>query len=130
MAKQAVQLLQVVVPRGRKGRRGLRQGRVEGALELGPLQGTQEPRLKVRAMSSVGEKVSAGIRRKPSMEFPDTRALHTLGEEREPGRLQGLQVPAHGSEVLREVGGSGVRQRWSVAPCAAASRWRRRCTGG
>ena len=50
------------------------------------------------------------------MSFQTTRALHTLGEEREPGRLQGLQVPAHGSEVLREVGGQRVRQRLERRP--------------
>jgi hypothetical protein len=98
--EEPVQLPEIAVGGAREGRRGFRQGGVEGRLELRPLQGPEEAPAEgeghqLRRREGEGRDAPEALQ-----EFPDNTALHPLGEEREARGLEGLQVPAHGPEML------------------------------
>ena len=107
----AVELLQVVVRRGGQGGGGLAQGGVEGGLELGALQGTQEPPAEGEGHQFRRGEGKGGDVAEPLHQLPDhPAAVHLLREEREPRGFQRLQIPADRPVVPRELGRQPVGQ--------------------
>ena len=89
---------------------GLVQRRIERRLDLRSLQGLQQV-----AAEHQGHQLRRGQRQRQRLavavhQAPDRLAVPALGDERDMGRLQGLQITPNGAGMARKVLGQGCRQ--------------------
>ena len=95
---------------GRQSGGGLVQRRIERRLDLGPLQGLQEV-----AAEHQGHQLRRRQRQRQRLtvaghQAPDGLAVPALGDKRDMGRLQGLQIAPDGAGMAGIVFGQRCRQ--------------------